>query len=176
MSRRRQAAIAALMVIAASGLPMLAETQSTDPLTALLNEVHQLRLTMERAATTAPEVQLLSARLRVQNERVSTASRDVAAIRREIDDASLRQAALKTEGAKIEDALPIEVDPGPRRELVEHQARVKEVLEQLRAQEQRLRAHEAELSSYLAEEQTQWMELNRRLDELERQIASRRPK
>jgi hypothetical protein len=176
MDRTRQTAIAAAIFITGCALPILAQSQSGDPLAALLNEVHQLRLTMERAATTAPEVQLLGARLRVQNERVSTASRDVAAIREGIDARSSQQASVKAEEAKLQDALAIEVDPTRRREFVQQQARLKELAEHLSAEEQRLRAREAELSSYWAGEQTQWMELNRRLDELEREMASRRPK
>jgi len=173
MNRTRQTAIAAAIFITGCALPILAQSQSGDPLAALLNEVHQLRLTMERAATTAPEMQLLGARLRVQNERVSTASRDVAAIRREIDDVSDVKARVKADEAKLEDAVAIEVDPTRRRQIVQEQVQMKERAEQLSARDQQLRARETELSSYLAGEQTQWMELNRRLDELEREIARR---
>jgi len=116
---------------------------------------------------------LLGARLRVQNERVSTASRDVAAIRREIDDVSDVKARVKADEAKLEDAVAIEVDPTRRRQIVQEQVQMKERAEQLSARDQQLRARETELSSYLAGEQTQWMELNRRLDELEREIARR---
>ncbi|PYR89133.1 MAG: hypothetical protein DMF84_25885 [Acidobacteria bacterium] len=173
MNRTRQTAIAAAIFITGCALPILAQSQTGDPLAALLNEVHQLRLTMERAATTAPEMQLLGARLRVQNERVSTASRDVAAIRREIDDVSDVKARVKADEAKLEDAVAIEVDPTRRRQIVQEQVQMKERAEQLSARDQQLRARETELSSYLAGEQTQWMELNRRLDELEREIARR---
>jgi len=56
MNRTRQTAIAAAIFITGCALPILAQSQTGDPLAALLNEVHQLRLTMERAATTAPEM------------------------------------------------------------------------------------------------------------------------
>jgi hypothetical protein len=176
MNRTRQAAIGVAIFIAGCGWPILAQTQGTDTLTVLLNEVHQLRLTMERAATAAPQVQLLAARLAVQNDRVSDAARDVAAVRREIDETALRVAALRGGEGKVEDGLATETDPKRRLELAKHQSELKPAIEHESAKEQRLRAREAELSTVLAAEQTQWLELNRRLDELEREMASRQPR
>lgn len=176
MNRRRQAAIGVAILIAGCGWPILAQTQSTDPLIVLLNEVRQLRLTMERTAITAPQIQLLASRLAVQNERVSSATRDVATVRREIDEAASSVAMLKGQEGNVEDLLATDTDPTRRGALASRQTEIKQAIEQVSAKEQRLRAREAELSTALAAEQTQWMELNRRLDEVERDIASRRPR
>jgi chromosome segregation ATPase len=176
MNRTRQTAIAAAIFITGCALPILAQSHSGDPLAALLNEVHQLRLTMERAAATTPQIQLLATRLAVQNERVSSATRDVVTIRREIDQAASEVAMLKFQEGKVEDGLATDTDPTRRLAWADRQSAIKQAIEQVSAKEQRLRAREAEMSTALAAEQTQWMELNRRLDELEREIAARRPK
>jgi hypothetical protein len=40
----------------------------------------------------------------------------------------------------------------------------------------RLRARESELANLAAAEQTQWIELNRRVDQLEQELTARRPR
>ena len=84
--------------ILALAVPAFAQTAGGDTIAALLVEVRQLRIAMERAATTTPQVQLLGARLSVQNERLARVERDHDNAKRELDDlaAALAQTRRRT--------------------------------------------------------------------------------
>jgi hypothetical protein len=56
---------------------------------------------------------------------------------------------------------------------VEH-VQMKLLIEDRTGQEMRLRARESELTNLAAAEHTQWVELNRRVDQLEQELAARR--
>jgi predicted nucleic acid-binding Zn-ribbon protein len=168
--------ILVVAVIAACVLPAIAQSGgSPDALGAILVELRALRIAVERATTTTPQVQLLAARLTVQNERVSRASRDADAVHQELASMEGAQAMFTAQIADIEDKLSRETQPTTVTELKTQQRALKEQLDGAAAGETRLRAREADLANVLAVEQTQWTELNRRLDDLERQLAARRP-
>lgn len=167
---------AALAVTAA--WPVIAQTSgggSPDTLSALLVEVRALRVAMERAASTTPQIQLLAARLTVQNERLSRASRDADAAHQELDRVLAETSSLTTRAVQMEEMLSRETDPQRVRDLKSDQQGIKAMLEERSGQEARIRARDNELANEVAVEQAQWAELNRRLDELERELAGRRP-
>jgi hypothetical protein len=60
-----------------------------DPTAAVLAEVRALRLTAERYAAVAPRVQLLVARLNVEEQRTAKASSQLDQVRRQLAEASL---------------------------------------------------------------------------------------
>ena len=60
-----------------------------DPTSALLSEVHALRLTVERFMAVAPRVQLLVARLNVEEQRSAKVSAQLEQVRRQLAEASL---------------------------------------------------------------------------------------
>jgi chromosome segregation ATPase len=164
-------------VIAACALPVVAQSGagSPDTLGALLGEVRALRIAIERATSTTPQIQLLAARLTVQNERLMRATQDVDVVRKEISELEGQQTMFATQSAALEEQLGREAEPKVQQELKVQQRALKEQADNVAAAEARVRAREAELSSALSVEQNQWAELNRRLDELERQLAARRP-
>ena len=83
--------------ILALAVPAFAQTAAGDTIAALLVEVRQLRIAMERAATTTPQVQLLGARLSVQNERLARVERDHDNAKRELDDLSAARAPASSD-------------------------------------------------------------------------------
>ena len=142
-----------------------------DPITALLSEVHALRLTMERSAAVGPRVQLLVTRLNIEEQRTAKASAQLEQVRRQLADASL-------ESKKITD----ELDEAERSLLSTAEERMKKVWEyeigtlkrKLAAQtavEQQLRARENDTAQVMATEQARWADLSARLDELERLLG-----
>jgi uncharacterized phage infection (PIP) family protein YhgE len=153
---------------------MLAQSTPTDTLSVLLSEVRQLRITMERAALTSPRIQLLGSRLGVQNERLSRASGHLEGLRQNLNRLSASIAQMTAQLQQMEDALAGESDPERRRRLVQEQRSLKQVLDQQTAEEQRTRAQETDAYNAFAAEQAAWTELNRRLDELERELAVQR--
>ena len=168
----------AIGVAAACTFPVLAQTGSpasgTDVLSALLVEVRALRVAMERAATTTPQIQLLAARLGVENERLARATRDADAARQELERLASETASLTSRSAEMEEALARETDPERLRQIKMEQVHTKVMLEDRAGQEMRLRARESELANLAAAEHTQWVELNRRVDQLEQELAARR--
>lgn len=168
----------AIAVAAAFSLPVLAQSGApgTDTLSALLVEVRALRVAMERAATTTPQIQLLAARLSVENERLARLTRDADNARQELERVVSESAALTARSGQIEEILAREIDPARQRDIRQEQAAIKMQLDDHAGQELRLRARDMELSNLAAAEQTQWIELNRRVDQLERELAARQPK
>lgn len=169
--------VVAIAIVAAFAPPVLGQSAGggTDTLSALLVEVRALRVAMERAASTTPQIQLLAARLTVQNERLARVSRDADAAHQELERLESESAALSTRAAQLEEMLGRETDPARVRELKSELIGVKAQLEDHAAQETHLRARDVELANLAAVEQAQWVELNRRLDEIERELGARRP-
>jgi septal ring factor EnvC (AmiA/AmiB activator) len=157
--------------IAALSVPALAQTGSTDTLSALLVEVRQLRIAMERAATTTPQVQLLGARLSVQNERLARAERDHDSTKRELEEVSAALAQMTTQIEEIENAAAQEQNPERQRALSMEARAATSQRAEMSARQLRLRARESELATRFGSEELKWTELNRRLDEIERTIS-----
>jgi chromosome segregation ATPase len=164
-------------VAAACTLPAIAQSGggTSDTLSALLVEVRALRVAIERAASTAPEIQLLAARIAVQNERVTRAARDADAAHQELDKLLAEASGVTARVAQLEEAVSRETEPERVKNLKAEQLNLKSALDGYPAQETRLRARDSEFANLVTVEQAQWVELNRRLDDLERELAGRRP-
>ena len=67
------------------------------------------------------------------------------------------------------------MEPAARAEMKQRSQAIKQQLEVSIAAEGPLRVRDADFANALAVEQAQWAELNRRFDELERQLAARAP-
>ncbi len=170
------------LVLASVGLiPPMARTMmaTSQPATvpagdftaALLAEVHELRLAMERSATVAPRVQLTLARLNIEEERTHILSGQLEQIRQEQANTSL---AIKKLSSNLEDtqkALSSETDERQRKELEGAESQFKRMLEEQSMIEGRLRVRENDTAQALGAEQSRWIELNAKLDELERVLA-----
>jgi hypothetical protein len=78
-------ALASVRTVAAA--PQIA--QAPEPLTALLAEVHALRIAMEQSATVALRVQLTLARLNIEEQRIAQLAAQLNQVRRELSGASL---------------------------------------------------------------------------------------
>jgi hypothetical protein len=166
----RKIAAGVIGFLALCALPLLAQSAGNDTLSALLVEVRLLRQALERS-TTAPRVQLLGTRLTVQNARVQSAIRDHEAAR-----AALQQVTSAVANFTRElETFTQEHDRGsgtPERQrgLEQTIALLKQQLAAANEAEPQRRAREAELAAAVAEEQNQWLLLNRRLDEIERDV------
>jgi predicted nucleic acid-binding Zn-ribbon protein len=165
------------LAIGAAGmltLPLFAQSAAPDTLSALLAEVRQLRIAMERTATIAPQVQLLAARLTVQNERLSRATNDHASVQEEIERITNGITQVSARIQELDAAGSTQTNPTEQRQLAAELRDLKRELEAQTAQETRLRARETELANVVAAEQNRWSDLNSRLDELERSLAQPR--
>jgi hypothetical protein len=156
-------------------VPIAAQSGGGDTLAALLVEVRQLRMAMERAATAAPRIQLLGARLSVQSERLARAAQDHNAVVQELDGVASAAADMNMRLQSLEGQAVVEINQQRQRASVQEQAALKEQLTQLSGREQRLRARESQLAAALGAEQAQWAEINNRVDEVERSLGMRQP-
>src|SRR6266542_4037346 len=76
--------------------------QSQDPITALLAEVHGLRLAMEQSANVAPRVQLTLARLSIEEQRLTLLATQLDQVRRELNAAALESQRISDRILDIE--------------------------------------------------------------------------
>ena len=158
-------------VLAACTVPLVAQSASSDTLTALLTEVRLLRQALERSAA-GPQIQLLGTRLAVQNERLQSATRDYEGARVALQTLQTNLAEANTRlQATLEAADRTTNNPQRLRELEQEQSHLKYEITLMTTRESQLRARESELATAVAAEQNEWLLLNRRLDEFERTLG-----
>jgi hypothetical protein len=151
-----------------------AADRSDDVLPALLVEVKGLRTAMEQLASAGPRVQLFVSRLQLQEGRIAgmvrrldTVRDTLAGARRELEQIKGVQKMMEgggepqAPGGEKEDFGPMLV--GVRKQVAAAQANV-----------DRLVAEETQLTQDVAAEQSRWVEISQRLDELERALAAKR--
>lgn len=173
--RRSQLLIAfvcAVLAVAARTIGAAPQTApATDVIAALLTEVHELRLAMERSATVTPRVQLTLARLNIQEQRTVALSQQLDQVRQEQSNAVLETRKLTTELEDVQKALQAAGDPSQRRGYEFEEQALKRKLNQQGVIEDRLRVRESEAAQSLSAEQSRWIDLNAKLDELERLLG-----
>jgi hypothetical protein len=159
-----------ILLLAASGLP----AQTPFEAQALLAEVRQLRVAMERLVSLTPRVQLTLQRLQLQQDHVLHLSRQLEDLRDEIAAAGAEESRMLSATKGIETCLSQESDAA-RRKLLDEE--MKELRTQLEAQSEhrrlqlaRQQARESELAGRLYAEQGKMNELFDRLNSLERQL------
>jgi len=166
--------VLAVVVVCAATLSMKAAPQAapvTDPLSALLAEVHALRVTMERSSTVTPRVQLTLARLNIEEQRIAQLAAQLDQVRRELSATTREAQKLADQIPEIEKTLETAPDDRTRQGLEFERQEVKRKLKEQARLDQELRARENDSAQALATEQSRWLELNARLDDLERLLA-----
>jgi len=149
-----------------------ARAQPADPLTALLTEVHALRLAMEQQATLGPRIQVAMARLNIQEQRLNH-------INTQLDLLHTMTGGLNPDGGsglrarldELDKQLQIETDPSKRAAYEREQKQLKAAVENQGRMLQQYHDRENDLLQSAATEQSRWNELNAQLDELERQLG-----
>jgi len=142
-----------------------------DAITALLGEVHALRIALEQSAAVTPRVQLTLARLNIEEQRIAHLVAQLDQVRRELTAAALESQKLTDQVPEVEKGLQAAPDEKTRKSYEYEQLSLKQRLSaQARLQEQ-LQARENDAAQALSAEQARWVDLNGRLDELERLLA-----
>jgi uncharacterized coiled-coil protein SlyX len=143
----------------------VAQTQAPDVLGELLKEVRALRIAMERASTVGARIQLLVARVQLQEQRIAELSRRATAVREELSKLDLGIAQLAPMMKMFE------------KESAQERAAMEGPLEQFKAQiaaqekrRQELQNEEALLAQQIAADQGRWSDINNQLDQLERSL------
>jgi chromosome segregation ATPase len=167
-------AIAFLILAAATGAAFAQQTPD-NTISALLSEVRQLRLALERSAVVAPKIQVTLQRMQLQQDAVSRVSRQLEDVRDQIAKSATEEANLASHVKGVEEQVAQEQDPARRKQMeneLKHLRTLREKTEQKGINEAQQRARESELAGRLQTEQARLNELNDRLSTLERQLES----
>jgi hypothetical protein len=148
-----------------------AAQSSNEPMAALLSEVHALRLAMEQSAAVAPRVQLTLARLNIQEQRATRLGTQLDEVRRQLADAARRTETESDELADVEKRLQGASNDQERKGFESQQRELKGQQAAQAALVRDLRTRENEAAQAFSTEQARWVDLNARLDDLERQLA-----
>jgi chromosome segregation ATPase len=144
-------------------------------LQALLKEVRELRLALQRMNLSAYRAQIVVERIRAQNGRIERLSQELEMVRREMEGMDDHLPRLKEMLKELEQQVSREGD-GPRRAELEMQYKaIKAEMEEQPRRQQRQRDREAQLLTQLQTEQTKLDVLNDRLESLERDLELEQP-
>jgi hypothetical protein len=178
----RAVLVAALIVTSAGWLGRVTAQQppaTRDVLPELLAEVRGLRAAMEQLASAGPRTQLFASRLQLQETRINNMLRRLDTVRDRVAESQREMEKLQTEQRQLEKALAghkASSAPGDPEEA--NMATV--VLDTIKARAaaarstlDRYTAEEMQLTADLTTEQGRWIEINRRLDELEQALIKK---
>jgi chromosome segregation ATPase len=164
-----------------TGVLAIVHAQTTRPvlttsttLEDLLAEVRGLRVEINLAASASIRMQVLVARVGLQEQRINAVARQLADIRQQLPGTDPR---LPGDVDRLEEMLRRAPTDLPDRQSIEtNLSGMKATLQQQLSRQQALRSQEAELSALLATEQARWTEFNDRLDSLERSLPASTPR
>jgi len=141
-----------------------------DVLPALLEEVKGLRAAMEQMAAAGPRAQLFVSRLQLQEGRIAGMVRRLDTVRDSLVTARREYEQIRGSLKMLESDKSAGEPSDDAEGLL---AGLKAHVAAAQANVTRLTAEEAQLTNDLTVEQGRWIELNQRLDELERTLAKR---
>jgi chromosome segregation ATPase len=139
-------------------------------LQALLAEVHQLRVALERSTQIAPRIQIAVERLKLQQEQVSRVAHQLDDLRNNLDHGRTEQPRIQQQLERLSAAAAQATDPQKQKEFDDALNMTKLNAEQAEKSLQQMQLHEGELASQLQSEQARLTELNDRLDQMERAL------
>ncbi|HZS10341.1 MAG TPA: hypothetical protein VFD58_36265 [Blastocatellia bacterium] len=138
---------------------------------ALLNEVRELRLAIQRSSLNGYHAQVTLERLRLQQQRVDRLNERLEGVHSEMGELQRQKSHFLEESRRLETRLGQEPDPNKRRELDDMQQRFKaEAERRLPERESRARETESQMTAQLQMEQSRLNELNDRLDALQKEL------
>jgi septal ring factor EnvC (AmiA/AmiB activator) len=170
-SRTAAITIAGCAVIAAALSAQSASVPPAPPSTsdALLAEIKALRADLNQRLDASIRAQLLVARVQVQEQRISTLSRQLADVQQQLQNNERARAPLEEQVKMFEKAH--ETDP-ERKEANFPVTLLRGQLEAMTKADEELRNQQVYLTGLIAEEQSRWTAFNARLEELEQLLTA----
>jgi chromosome segregation ATPase len=160
-----------LLSVCLSAVPSaaLAQARGDDPIRELLSEVKLLRQALERASTIGTRIQLLVARVQLQEQRIGDLSRRLDNVRAELRDVDREVTTVTPQVEMMTEAAQTD-DPEERKAAEQAASMVRSQLDALERRRAELAGEEGLLSQQIAAEQNRWTDFNSRLEELERSL------
>jgi chromosome segregation ATPase len=163
-------AIALVTLAASQG----ATTQPASPpgsSDALLAEVRAIRADLNNVAGSSIRTQLLVARLQLQEQRINTVARQLSDVQAQLLGTSL--APMTARLRQLETMLRGNLSQEERASAEQEMTELKISMEDAQRRADGLATQEATLTNAFSAEQSRWLELSERLDQIERDIARR---
>jgi peptidoglycan hydrolase CwlO-like protein len=132
----------------------------------LLNEVRQLRLEVRRITSNAYRAQATMERVRLHQEQVNRLTLELTKVQTQLSDLRSRRDLMQAHIPELEQKVNVGVMPDAELKAA------KQVLEDLDKREPELVERESRLTTELNTERVNLGELNRRLDEIERELTA----
>lgn len=137
----------------------------------LLTEMRGLRADLRQTTRASTQMQLLTARLQLQEQRIAVLANQ----RADVTARLAVETRLRTDAERrlqtFDEEQPTNEAVGiPRAELAAMEKHFKAEYAQHRDAEQQLRTQESDFSAQVAAEQNRWQDFNNRLDDLERSL------
>jgi DNA repair exonuclease SbcCD ATPase subunit len=133
----------------------------------LLAELRGLRADLVKSAQVSGRIQLFSARLSIEEQRLRGLSQQLIEVRDDLAKVTSDRIDIETRIGQIDTSLSRAVPIDPQRDAYEFRNQLMNRLSGLRARESELRAHESDVSTLLTSEERRWSDFNSRLDDLE---------
>jgi chromosome segregation ATPase len=132
----------------------------------LLEEVHALRVAVQRATLNNTRFQMLIERVRVEQTHVDQLRRDLESVRSQIAELRAAKPRMEQEIKDAEEGLDRTTEPNAHADLESRIKTMKAGLARFALEEERLRNREATVDSELQAAQAKLNELNNQLDAL----------
>jgi|SRR5690349_15776089 hypothetical protein len=168
--RRYVIALTTVVLVGAVALSGRAQRQPAS-LDDVVTELRALRGELQRTSGATARMQLLTARLAAQEQRIGILASQRANITPRLIEATRQRAELESQVKRLDDMntrhIPSEVPPADLEGMLQN---FKNTLAHFTDAERQLRRQDDQLAAEIANEQTRWLDFNGRLDALEREL------
>jgi len=168
--RRYVIALTTVVLVGAVALSGRGQRQPAS-LDDVVSELRALRGDLQKTSGATARMQLLTARLTAQEQRIGILASQRANITPRLIEATRQRAELESQVKRLEEMstrhIPSEVPPADLEGMLEN---FKNTLAHFRDAERQLRTQDDHLAAEIANEQNRWLDFNGRLDALERDL------
>jgi hypothetical protein len=168
--------VLAIATILGIAVPASAQTANPDAPTiqALLIEVRQLRLALEKSALLGPRMQIAMQRVQLQEQKIARLSEQLDEVKKEAGRDASHRAQVAAQLGATEQQLSGQTDAARRRILEDQAARLRTEASDTMAQ-QLSSAREGEIATALQNERAVLNELNGKLNSMEQALDAQQP-
>ena len=154
-------------------LATVAFAQTSDqPLQALLNEVHQLRVDLQTTAVTMQRVQIVLYRLQSQTALVTRTSSQLDQARSQLGFTQTQKKTMTAQVQQMEESQRNSQDPAERKRLQDALTQMKNNLDRVTSEEQRFQSMQIDAETQWRAEQAKLADLQDQLDRLDKVLDS----
>jgi chromosome segregation ATPase len=158
---------ASILIVVLVSIKTPAQTPPTNDVNvALIRELHDLRIAIEKLAGATSRVQVLTARTSQQEQRISGLMNQLIQIYAKLGESTADMASTNSRLQDIGESLRLTSDPKQREELAMVQRDLTQQLERARLTQASIQAQADAIRQQMTVEQTNLEDLQRKLDEL----------